>query len=356
MNHRSYKYKLSLVFLVSGKLLDAKLTNETQPCQLFRRIKLGLVPGREPVLPATHALVTVLSSEAYAPGLSALHSSLKHILTPYLPHVIVVDLDAPPFSILMRIIRPLEYYVVGLSTVAPFLSAVGLECASGKRIQQIKSIMAVTAAQKRKATYSKLFAWGIGRYVRRGALYVDADALFMRATTRQDVVTLVASCAKGSISAVYGRGLVDKPRQAPKDPYYFNSGVFAYHPSRKTLAQLVSRLVAGKYAPDRSNPTEQDVLVSHWRENKHAVIPLGPEFNVRPYFNGLTMPKDTKIVHWIGFPKPWEVIQAAEGHKIEPNAIANYIKRHNLKSACLRCLPLWSLELYIDSSGPNLSA
>ena len=185
MNHRSYKYKLSLVFLVSGKLLDAKLTNETQPCQLFRRIKLGLVPGREPVLPATHALVTVLSSEAYAPGLSALHSSLKHILTPYLPHVIVVDLDAPPFSILMRIIRPLEYYVVGLSTVAPFLSAVGLECASGKRIQQIKSIMAVTAAQKRKATYSKLFAWGIGRYVRRGALYVDADALFMRATTRQ---------------------------------------------------------------------------------------------------------------------------------------------------------------------------
>ena len=179
------------------------------------------------------------------------------------------------------------------------------------------------AAQEiRVGTYTKLNVWNLEDVVET-VVYLDADTLPVR---NPDSLFRVLDADKTDKTAawdfyVHGNG------------NYFNSGVMVLRTNTATFRTLQQRLILRMYRKDVKNPTEQDVLISHFASSKRA------RWESRPFMNFRTMhhrslPKTAMIVHWAGNPKPWSKML---GHSTSV---------HRQKIDTSPHLPAWSQRLF----------
>jgi lipopolysaccharide biosynthesis glycosyltransferase len=147
--------------------------------------------------------------------------------------------------------------------------------------------------------------------------------------------------------------------------YYFNTGVFVFRPSRRTYEALLHRLQYNLYAKDPNNPTEQDLLISHFGNHQNKSKFIDDSYNYRPYnqqagwesnpnegesiipttsssssssSSSSTITNQPYIIHYIGNPKPWSYIL---GKSTSIDGLFTTI--HDAKRTSL---PLWSIQLY----------
>jgi Glycosyl transferase family 8 len=157
-------------------------------------------------------------------------------------------------------------------------------------------------------TYAKLAAWNLESRVEK-AVFIDADALPVQ--NPQELFDLLSD---DTDFAVCG------------NRKYFNSGVFAFRPSNATYHELLRRLQVNDYSKVGKGPrSDQDVMVSLFGpSNRTKFIPT--KFNFRAMQQRQGLRRDTKIVHWIGNPKPWMIFGQATNVS--------------------RTIPEWSRDLY----------
>lgn len=169
------------------------------------------------------------------------------------------------------------------------------------------------SSEIRIGTYTKLQLWNLTSV--DVAVYMDADTLpvqnprdlFHELTLQQDF---------GAVG----------------NPSYMNTGILVFRPSHTTYTQLMERLRTNNYAKSRNDPTEQDLLVSHFGGSRAETKFIDGKYNYRPLHHPLM--GYAIIVHYIGNPKPWTTILGQD------TTIQGYA------STQANHLPTWSIQLY----------
>lgn len=82
-------------------------------------------------------------------------------------------------------------------------------------------------------------------------------------------------------------------------------------PSTTIYHELAMRLEHDNYVKNIENPTEQDLLVSHFANSTKTQF-VDEKYNFRPQRHKESLEEDAVTVHWIGNPKPWSLILGGE--------------------------------------------
>lgn len=256
------------------------------------------------------AYVTLISSLEYDIGAQLLVCRLRHF-SPDIPIYVLVDdsvkLKSTAFYAIMRA------ELIQVANPAGFDSSLRTEV--------------------RTATYTKLHVWQLDNIEK--AVYLDADTLPVQ---NPDILFSMLPAGK-TFAAVAGH------------PGHFNSGVFAYRPSNSTYRDLIQRLNAHNYTKNKANPTEQDLLVSHFAESDQTVF-IDDRFNFAPRSYNRGLHNDTVIIHYTGNPKPWTYMlgkmSSIEGHFMDSVPGAQSGRYCMFGSLFCSHLPEWSIQLYMN--------
>lgn len=162
---------------------------------------------------------------------------------------------------------------------------------------------AVTNFPARSKTFSKINAWLLEDYEK--CVFVDADVLVMRNLDYLFEYPEFSAAGSGD---------------------YFNTGVFVFEPSRHTFSRLRDAVARISEDNTYSDDSEQEMLQRVFRAE---FTPLPYRSNFRPYHNHGVLrnvlhrwrwsrsllrrlkPEWTfDAIHYIGYPKPWEVYLA----------------------------------------------
>lgn len=164
------------------------------------------------------------------------------------------------------------------------------------------------AQEIRVGTYTKLNVWNLEKTAKT-LVYLDADTIPV-----QDPVSLFDALQTNTTPKwdFYAHG----------NKAYFNSGVMVLRPSSATFHALVQRLFSNNYQKNAQNPTEQDLLITHFASSATARWEAHPFMNFRPMHHG-SLAKTAVVVHWAGNPKPWSLMlghaTSVHGQKVDSN-------------------------------------
>lgn len=265
---------------------------------------------KEPVVDTASdcAYVTLVNDSRYLAGAKVLAQSLRDTGTE-LPLVVIVS-DLPPAAIseLME--------AGGLVWEAPHVEI---------------DTPAVTHFPSRSKTFTKINAWLLTQF--RKCVFLDADVVVEANIDRLFEYP--------EFSAVGTRD-------------YFNSGVFVLRPSRATYELLVDSARAVATDPTYTDDGEQEMLQRVFRS---GFSPLPRGYNYRPYhrrdavrravdrwgwsrrlLRKLGHPRAIYVIHFIGYPKPWEHL--LPGHARDP--------RHYTWTDAQISRVQWSFQLWLD--------
>ena len=261
-----------------------------------------MVEARQALAPAAgrykKAYVTLVSTAEYIIGARILICRLRSYSSET-PIIVLVDAS------------------VGALADDPFYRAMRVD------VLVVESPVPADVAQEiRVGTYTKLHVWNL-ESMAETVVYLDADTLPVR-----------------NPAGLFGALHADKTDKTAWDFYvhgssgYFNSGVMVLRTSAATFRALQRRLVAKKYRKDATNPTEQDVLISHFASSKRARWESQDFMNFRTMHHG-SLTKTAMIVHWAGNPKPWSKML---GHSTS-------VRRQKIDTS--PHLPAWSQRLFL---------
>lgn len=240
----------------------------------------------------TRAYFTLISSIEYDVGAQILVCRLRHY-SPDTPILVLVDDSVS--------LQSNSFY----AHMGAEIIMVSNPCTS---IQKL-------CKEVRSGTYTKLNLWQFDSV--QTAVYLDADTIPVR--NPEPLFDMLDSSKFIDFAVVGNRG-------------YFNTGVIALRPSLETWHKLQVRLKHGDYEKIKDNPTEQDLLVSHFGTLETTKF-INNIYNYRPLHHQAAMSNDAVIVHYIGNPKPWTSILGKE----------TSIKGQKKDSSHL---PIWSVQLY----------
>lgn len=296
--------------------------------------------------PVSHAYFTLISSMEYVIGAQILVCKLRYYSTD-IPIFVLVDESLLILDDTMaatnktftreKYLRIYNYFTNTLNStvvVVPDLAVRVPQVASDTKQQQ-PTIMVKN--EIRSKTYTKLNVWQFVN-VQKIGVYFDADAIPIR-----NPESLLYQLEPTS-SIVGGQPDPNSDFGVVGDEDYFNTGVFVFRPSLHTFNALLLRLRYGNYTKDKRNPTEQDLLISHFGKQQNKSVFVSDEYNYRPLNNqaGWDLHNETvqgpAIIHYIGNPKPWTYIL---GKSTSIDGLFTTI--HDSKRTSL---PLWSIQLY----------
>lgn len=241
------------------------------------------------------AYMTLISSPEYDIGAQLLVCRLRQY-SPNTTILVVVDESILP-------LRSVHYYQrMGVDLIQ--VSNPGKEFSNTS-----------VSSELRIGTYTKLQLWNLTMV--DVAVYMDADALpiqnpqdlFHELTLQQDF------------------GAVGHSK-------YMNTGIMVFRPNYTTYSQLMERLRTNDYAKAQNDPTEQDLLVSHFGDSRPETKFIDAKYNYRPLHHPLRLMDYAVVVHYIGNPKPWTAIF---GQETTIQGYAPLEKDH---------LPTWSMQSY----------
>jgi hypothetical protein len=296
--------------------------------------------------PVSHAYFTLISSMEYVIGAQILVCKLRYYSTD-IPIFVLVDESLLILDDTMaatnktftreKYLRIYNYFTNTLNTtvvVVPDLAVRVPQVASNTEQQQPTMMV---KNEIRSKTYTKLNVWQFVN-VQKIGVYFDADTIPIRNPESLLYQLEPASAIEG--------GQPDPHSDFGVVGYedYFNTGVFVFRPSQHTFNALLLRLRYGNYTKDKRNPTEQDLLISHFGKQQNKSVFVSDEYNYRPLNNqaGWDLHNETvqgpAIIHYIGNPKPWTYIL---GKSTSIDGLFTTI--HDSKRTSL---PLWSIQLY----------
>jgi hypothetical protein len=106
---------------------------------------------------------------------------------------------------------------------------------------------------------------------------------------------------------------------AGADKSKFNSGIMGICPSRTAFDQMTERLESHEFMSS-ATPGEQDLLIAWAQGNSdsgNAPFELKQSYNWRmlkkKYRNITAAKEDAYILHYLGYPKPWELMDLETG-------------------------------------------
>ena len=227
----------------------------------------------------------------------------------------------------------------------------------------------------RAMAFQKLLAWSLHSWVDR-AMVVDVDVVMTSTAWPLVRAHMVGQITPDGIAmpdylTLHGVDFAAGPG------FPFNSGVMLIRPSMRTMRALAMLVVQGGYEHSvgvGKTGGDQDLLQAYfagsfkWRPNrdlskivqnttvvapKGTAISLPRDFNVRT-FHAIHKPKDAQIIHFIGYPKPWSIIDmpgmlTADGDLQRPT-LSHYHKLYGNSSRATdpRMSPQWALDLFHD--------
>jgi alpha-N-acetylglucosamine transferase len=258
------------------------------------------------------AYFTVISSSEYMIGAQILVCRLRHY-SPHIPMYVLVD-----ESMRRSHEHVMSYFTQILNATVVFVPDLAYETG--------------LAHEVRSKTYTKLNLWQFTNV--QVGLYLDADTLPIQSP--EDLLYVLSDDVDDAL----------QPRQhlyefaVVGNEDYFNTGVFVFRPSTRTFQDIMLRLQYQNYSKDVNNPTEQDLLVSHFGQYQNKTLFLDGTYNYRPmhHQNGFTASSQPVILHWIGNPKPWTYI-LGKNTSIEGLFTTTSDKARTT-------LPTWSIHLY----------
>ena len=202
---------------------------------------------------------------------------------------------------------------------------------------QLPSSSSSLKDEVRSKTYTKLNVWQFIN-VEHVGVYFDADTIPIR-----DPVQLLYELDRAR-SDMNDHHHPERSFGVVGEEHYFNTGVFVFRPSRTTFDALLLRLQYHNYTKDVDNPTEQDLLISHFGNDQNKSIFINDMYNYRPLKHqtgwepNSHMDETPCIIHYIGNPKPWSYIL---GKSTSIDGLFTTIQDSKRTS-----LPLWSIQLY----------
>lgn len=175
----------------------------------------------------------------------------------------------------------------------------------------------VTIHVARNNTLDKLCLW---RVQAKKVVYLDADTVVVG-----DLTPLVDSLDSDHDFAVVG------------STKYMNTGIMVLRPSNATFGALLSvarSMTSAAESGALGEFTEQDILLQYFATSSKTRF-VDNQFNFRPLHQKIGLRADTRVVHFIGNPKPWDFI--LDRHTSNDNSTASVQKDH---------LPQWSIALF----------
>lgn len=307
--------------------------------------------------PVSHAYFTLISSMEYVIGAQILVCKLRYYSTD-IPIFVLVDESLLILDDTMaatnktftreKYLRIYNYFTNTLNTtvvVVPDLAVRVPQIASDtEQRQPTTGNMMMVKNEIRSKTYTKLNVWQFVN-VQNIGVYFDADTIPIRNPI--NLLYQLDTLLQQESTIVVGSPPPDNTHSelgVVGSEDYFNTGVFVFRPSMHTFNSLLLRLRYGNYTKDKHNPTEQDLLISHFGKQQNKSVFISDEYNYRPLNNqaGWDLHNETvqgpAIIHYIGNPKPWTYIL---GKSTSIDGLFTTI--HNSKRTSL---PLWSIQLY----------
>lgn len=221
------------------------------------------------------------------------------------------------------------------------------------------------ASHVRASAFEKLLAWSLHPWIER-ALVVDVDVIMAPTgwpAVRQHIVGNAASGGIADFLTWHGVEFAAGPS------WPFNSGVMLIRPTNRTMRDLATLVAGGGYNYHLPGKTggDQDLLQAYFGPGfkkaplaaggsalaapRGVAITLPHSFNVRT-LHARARPSPMHILHYMGFPKPWSVIDVPgmvndTGELVRPT-LAHYHRLLGNRSRLVdpRALSQWALDLF----------